>query len=75
MPVRSQNVIGVSPRASKDSSTHWALIVSNGKYKVMFLSFPFEVLDTPTDRANLMTAELTWLNKMSFVSLPVTLRN
>jgi hypothetical protein len=52
-----------------------ALTVSNGKYKVMFLAFPFEVLGTATDRATLMTAALDWLSKIYPIYLPLVLRN
>ncbi len=44
--------------AFKDSTGWRALTVSQGRYKVWFLSFPFEAIQSVSDRANLLQAAL-----------------
>jgi uncharacterized repeat protein (TIGR01451 family) len=65
------------PAFKDDSNVPDALTVSAGKYKVMFLAFPFEAMGTAQDRADVLMHAMNYfgISGMKYYYLPVVADN
>jgi uncharacterized repeat protein (TIGR01451 family) len=65
------------PAFTDDQHKTDALTVSADNYKVMFLAFPFEVMGTPQDKANVMMHAMNYfgIRGIQYIYLPLTADN